>query len=93
MKSTKKTKVDMDTTVDMIEEVEPVMVKKSRREEPVDTDGEILLKTESTSIWELKTPSLLLKRSQKLQLKVLNQLKRLRLKKSHRKKRRKRSTT
>ena len=82
--------------VDMIEEVEPAMVKKSRKEGLEDTDGEILLKTRSTSIWELKKLFNLLKLPQKLQLKVPKppQLpKKPRLKLSHKKRRKKRSTT
>lgn len=82
--------------VDMIEEVEPDMVEKSRKEVPEDTDGEILLKTRSTSIWELKKPLNLLKPPQKPQLKVLKPPqppKKPRLKLSHKKKRKKRSTT
>jgi hypothetical protein len=85
----------MDIMVDMIEEVEPAMAKKSRKEVPEDTDGEILLKTRSTSIWELKKPLNLLKLPQKPQLKVPKPpqpLKKPRLKLSH-KKRKKRSTT
>ena len=82
--------------VDMIEEVEPAMAKKSRKEGLEDTDGEILLKTRSTRIWELKKLLNLLKLPQKLQLKVPKPpqpLKKPRLKLSHKKRRKKKSTT
>lgn len=93
-KSTKTTKVDMDIMVDMTEEVEPVVVEKSRKEVPEDTDGEILMKIRNMSIWEPKKLPLLLKLPQKLQPKVLKiLLKKPRLKLSHNKRRKKRSTT
>lgn len=92
-KSTMTMTEDMDIMVDMTEEVEPATEEKLRKVVLEDTDGEILMKKESWSIWELKTPSPLLSKLQRKLPKLPKLPKKLKLNNSHKKRKKRKSIT